>query len=102
MPKIEIIGESDMYVKAGSQVNLKCVVTQSLESPGYIFWYHNKERMLENEHQRKAIQTESISPDTTVSTFIIYEAHKEDSGNYTCHPTNLGSANVVLHVLNGK
>ncbi|XP_075210157.1 uncharacterized protein LOC142317476 [Lycorma delicatula] len=102
VPKIEIIGESDMYVKAGSQVNLKCVVTQSLESPGYIFWYHNKERMLENEHERKAIHTESISSDTTVSTFIIYEAHKEDSGNYTCHPTNLGSANVVLHVLNGE
>lgn len=102
VPKVEILGETDIFVKEFSQVNIKCVVTMSLESPGYIFWYHNERRVLENDVARKAIKTESIGPDTTVSTFVIFSAKKEDTGNYTCHPTNLGSAHVVLHVLNGE
>ncbi|XP_039301463.1 uncharacterized protein LOC120356577, partial [Nilaparvata lugens] len=68
-PKVEIVGETDLFVKEDSQVNLKCVVTQSLQSPSYIFWYHNGRRILENGVPRKSIKTESIGMDTTISTF---------------------------------
>ncbi|XP_039291714.1 zwei Ig domain protein zig-8 isoform X2 [Nilaparvata lugens] len=102
VPKVEIVGETERFVKEDSQVNVKCVVTQSLESPSYIFWYHNGRRILENGVPRKSIKTESIGSDTTISTFSISSARKEDLGNYTCQPTNLGSAQVVLHVLNGE
>ena len=102
VPKIEIVGESDMYVKTGSTVNLKCVITQSLEEPAYIFWYHDNERVLNYDRNAKDIRMERVGPDTTVGTLIIYNGRREDSGNYTCSPSNLDSASVLLHVLNGE
>lgn len=102
VPKIEILGESDIYVKTGSAVSLKCVITQSLEEPAYIFWYHNGERVLEYDRSVLDITMERMGTDTTIGTLIIYQAQPEDSGNYTCSPSNLDSASVLLHVLNGK
>lgn len=66
MPKIEIVGESDLYVKAGSTVSLKCVITQALEEPAYIFWYHNDERVLNYDRSLVEIRMERLAPDTTV------------------------------------
>jgi hypothetical protein len=66
VPKIEIVGESDMYVKAGTTVSLKCVITQALEEPAYIFWYHNDERVLNYDRSLVEIRMERLAPDTTV------------------------------------
>ncbi|XP_063830219.1 lachesin-like [Ostrinia nubilalis] len=102
VPKIEIIGESDIYVKAGTTVSLKCVITQALEEPAYIFWYHNDERVLNYDKSLVEIRMERVAPDTTVGNLIIYSPRREDSGNYSCSPSNLDSASVVLHVLSGE
>nr|CAD7586052.1 unnamed protein product [Timema genevievae] len=102
VPKIEIVGESDIYVKTGSTVNLKCVITQSLEEPAYIFWYHDNERVLNYDKTAKDIRMDRVGPDTTVGTLVIYNGQRQDSGNYTCSPSNLDSASVLLHVLNGE
>ncbi len=102
VPNIEIIGESDIHVKAGSSVSIKCVITQSLEEPAYIFWYHNDKRVLDYNHNEKSIKTERLNQDTTVGTLTIFGTTSEDAGNYTCSPSNLDSASVLLHVLNGK
>lgn len=66
VPKIEIVGESDLFVKAGSTVSLKCIITQSLEEPAYIFWYHNDERVLNYDRDLIEIRMERVAPDTTV------------------------------------
>lgn len=89
-------------MKAGSTVNLKCVITQSLEEPAYIFWYHDGQRVLDYDRKVLDIKAERVGADTTVGTLIIYEAKRDNSGNYTCHPSNLDSSSVMLHVLNGK
>lgn len=91
-----------MYVKTGSTVNLKCVITQSLEEPAYIFWYHDEERVLNYPPTAMDIRSERMGTDTTVGTLVIYHARPEDSGNYTCSPSNLDPVSVILHVLNGK
>ncbi|XP_047029019.1 lachesin-like isoform X1 [Helicoverpa zea] len=102
VPKIEIVGESDLYVKAGTTVSLKCVITQALEEPAYIFWYHNDERVLNYDKSLVEIRMERVAPDTTVGNLIIYSPRREDSGNYSCSPSNLDSASVMLHVLSGE
>ncbi|KAL4705428.1 hypothetical protein ACJJTC_002266 [Scirpophaga incertulas] len=102
VPKIEILGEADMFVKAGSTVSLKCVITQALEEPAYIFWYHNDERVLNYDRSVIEIRMERVAPDTTVGNLIIYSPRREDSGNYSCAPSNLEPASVVLHVLSGQ
>ncbi|XP_031336006.1 hemicentin-1-like isoform X2 [Photinus pyralis] len=102
VPKIEILGESDIFVKSDSKVTLKCVITQSLEEPAYIFWYHDGERVLNYDRNAIDIRMERIGSDTTVSTLTIYHSVPQDSGNYTCSSSNLESSSVLLHVLNGE
>lgn len=36
-----------------------------------------------------------------IGNLIIYNTRREDSGNYSCSPSNLEPASVVLHVLSG-
>ncbi|KAK9890196.1 hypothetical protein WA026_010307 [Henosepilachna vigintioctopunctata] len=102
VPKIEISGKSDVYVRTESTVSLRCVITQSLEEPAYIFWYHDGERVLKYDRSAIDIRTERLGSDTTESTLMIFHAKPEHSGNYTCSPSNLDSASVLLHVLNGE
>lgn len=101
VPKIEIIGDRDMYVKTGSTVAIRCVIKQSLEGPFYVFWYHEGDRVLDYQLNKIDIQTKRIDHDT-VSSLLIHKARREDSGNYTCSPSSLDSASVQLHVLNGE
>ncbi|ODM96843.1 Lachesin [Orchesella cincta] len=100
VPQTKIIGESELFVKSGSTVQLKCIITQSLEQPPYIFWYHDGGRVvsLNGKHQ----SVERVNSDTTIGVLVIKSAEKRDSGNFTCAPSNLDAASVLLHVLNGK
>ncbi|XP_055856919.1 uncharacterized protein LOC129919855 isoform X2 [Episyrphus balteatus] len=63
-PKTELIGESNRHVKAGSQVKLRCIISQALEPPLYINWYHNRQQIFL--HNRKGWRTE-IERDVAVS-----------------------------------
>lgn len=101
MPKIEIIGDRDIYVKTGSRVAIRCVIKQSLEVPFYVFWYHEGDRILDYQLSKIDIQTNRID-DNTISSLMIHNARREDSGNYTCSPSSWDSVSVQLHVLNGK
>lgn len=46
VPRTEVIGDSDRYVKAGSTVNLRCVIRGAIEAPLYIIWYHGAQQIL--------------------------------------------------------
>lgn len=70
VPKIEIAGEAEVFVRAGSTVRVTCVITQALEEPAYIFWYHNGERVLNYDRSLVEIRMERLAPDTTVRSHI--------------------------------
>ena len=40
--------------------------------------------------------------DVSTSSLLIQRAVPADSGRYDCNPSNAGSANITLHVLNGE
>ena len=46
--------------------------------------------------------TQKTGTESITSSLSILRVRKEESGNYTCEPSNLHSASVILHVLNGK
>lgn len=55
VPKTEVVGEFDRYVKTTSTVTFRCVVRGALEAPTYIFWFHNAEQIFpDNRHGYKA------------------------------------------------
>lgn len=41
MPRTELSGDSDRYVKTGSTVHLQCTIYGAIEPPTYIMWYHD-------------------------------------------------------------
>lgn len=41
VPRTELIGDSDRYVKTGSTVHLQCIIYGAIEPPTYIMWYHD-------------------------------------------------------------
>ncbi|CAL4070825.1 unnamed protein product, partial [Meganyctiphanes norvegica] len=46
------------------------------------------------------VSVKKSGPEAITSTLTIHRVQKEDSGNYTCMPSNLHAASVMLHVLN--
>ncbi|KAM7361312.1 uncharacterized protein ACRADG_011209 isoform 1-T5 [Cochliomyia hominivorax] len=107
VPRTEILGDPDRYVKAGSRVNLRCVVRGALEPPTFIMWYHGTEQ-LTAESRRHITQIDRNLPEaegdphSTIGSLIIESAKKRDTGNYTCSPSNSPSVTVTLNVINGE
>ena len=51
VPSVKILGDKEMYVKAGTSVTLRCLISNCLEEPSYVFWYHGNRRLLDDEDQ---------------------------------------------------
>ncbi|XP_068157319.1 zwei Ig domain protein zig-8 [Drosophila tropicalis] len=107
VPRTEILGEPDRYVKAGSNVVLRCIVRGALEPPTFIMWYHGAEQ-LAADSRRHRTQLDPNLPEangegqSTIGSLIIESAKKRDTGNYTCSPSNSPSATVTLNIINGE
>ncbi|EAT40480.1 AAEL007794-PA [Aedes aegypti] len=108
VPRTELIGDSDRYVKAGSAVILRCVVRGALEPPSYIIWYHGTQQIFTENRRGWKTQLERGAPDldgdihSTIGSLIIESTRKKDSGNYSCSPSNSPPITVSLHVINGE
>lgn len=97
--KAEILGNSEIFVKSGSDINLTCVVMQSPEPPSFIYWYRNDNVINYSSRGGINVLTEK---QTKTSRLLISRAQPPDSGNYTCSPSSSESASVIVHVLNGE
>ncbi|XP_076352842.1 limbic system-associated membrane protein-like [Tachypleus tridentatus] len=100
VPQAKIHDGSDLFLDPGSPINLTCVISDSPELPIFIFWYHNN-RMINYDLPRGHISVWKVGQDTAVSNLLIEDAQPEDSGNYTCGPSNTDAASVLVHVVKG-
>ncbi|XP_023218314.1 zwei Ig domain protein zig-8-like [Centruroides sculpturatus] len=101
VPKAKIPGATDLYVKAGSDINLTCIISQSPEPPSFVFWYHDN-RMINYDSSKGDTTVQKASGDTAISRLTIRDAQPEDSGNYTCGPSNADATSILVHVLRGE
>ncbi|XP_049548673.1 hemicentin-1-like [Anopheles darlingi] len=97
--KANILGNAELFVKSGSDINLTCVALQSPQPPSFIYWY--KGGRVINYSQRGGISV-LTEQQTRTSRLLIARASPSDSGNYTCAPSNSDSASVVVHVIKGE
>ncbi|XP_033231650.1 peroxidasin homolog [Belonocnema kinseyi] len=102
VPTSSILGGPELYVGAGSTINLTCAIHFSWEPPAYIFWYYN-DNVLSYDSPRGGVSviTEKGS-DVTTSWLLIQAAQPSDSGEYSCKPSNANTASIRVHVLNGE
>ena len=87
--KAKILGNQELFVKSGSDINLTCTASQISSPPSFIYWY--KGGKVVNYSQRGGINV-STDRNTQTSKLIIARAAPRDSGNYTCAPSNSGNS----------
>lgn len=76
VPRTELIGDPDRYVKAGSTVIFRCVVRGALEQPSYIIWYHGSQQVyVENRRGWKVQFERDVDGDTHSSVSWRLHAH---------------------------
>lgn len=85
--KAKILGNPELFIKSGSDINLTCVALQAPAPPSYIYW--DKDGRLINYSTRGGINI-LTERQTKTSRLLISRAVPADSGNYTCSPSNSG------------
>jgi len=96
--KAKIIGNTEMYIRSGSDINLTCVVLETPDPPTFIYWYRDRDVINYSGRGGISVVTEK---QTRTSRLLISKAQPPDTGNYTCAPSASDSASVTVHVLNG-
>ncbi|XP_014205669.1 zwei Ig domain protein zig-8-like [Copidosoma floridanum] len=102
VPTATILGGPELYVGAGSTINLTCTIHFSWEPPAFIFWYYNDAVMsYDSPRGGVSVITEKGS-DVTTSWLLIQAAQPGDSGEYKCKPSNANVSSIRVHVLTGE
>ncbi|XP_037074004.1 uncharacterized protein LOC119095242 [Pollicipes pollicipes] len=102
VPRTRILGDTEIYVDIGSTLNLTCTVSYSPEPIEFIFWYQNETVVNYNSSPSGRVTIVSERSTTTNSYLLIQAARVQDSGIYTCSPSNAQVAKVKVHVLKGE
>lgn len=85
--KAEILSGPELFVRAGSDINLTCIARHAPDPPSFIYWYRGQNVV--NYAQRGGISVETEQR-TRTSRLLIARASPRDSGNYTCAPSSSG------------
>ncbi|XP_063223201.1 zwei Ig domain protein zig-8 [Bacillus rossius redtenbacheri] len=107
--KARVLGPADLYVKTGSQVSLRCEISQGPHDLGTVFWYRGASILQPPPPQQPGVSAPAPRlrihtewTDGLTSWLRISHARPQDSGNYTCVPTIAKAASVMVHVINGE
>jgi len=93
-----IHGDREVYVQAGSDLNLTCTFLTTPEPPVAVIWRQNANGLHLSGRGGVAIVTEKRRRS---SHLLIARLKETDSGNYTCAPSNAQADSVLVHVLQG-
>ncbi|KAJ8936005.1 hypothetical protein NQ314_012531 [Rhamnusium bicolor] len=99
LSKAKIIGNPELYIRSGSDINLTCIVLQTPDPPSFIYWYRGGSVINYSQRGGISVVTEK---QTRTSRLLIARALPEDSGNYTCSPSTSDAASVLVHVIQGE
>lgn len=100
MSRARILGDRDVLVQVGSDINLTCRAEESPDAPESVIWYKNDIRV-DNLLVRGGISVVTESRRRS-SNLLVSKVTKDDAGNYTCVPTNAKADSVMVHVIDGN
>ena len=44
MPSVKILGDREVHANSGSAVTVRCLISNVLSAPSYVFWYEKNDR----------------------------------------------------------
>ncbi|XP_059081452.1 zwei Ig domain protein zig-8-like isoform X1 [Tigriopus californicus] len=95
----KIVGDRDVMVQVGSDINLTCKAQDTPEPPATVYWYKNGVRV-DSLLARGGISVVTESRRRS-SHLLVSKVTSEDAGNYTCAPANSKTDSVTVHVIQG-
>ncbi|XP_076067708.1 zwei Ig domain protein zig-8-like [Oratosquilla oratoria] len=102
VPLVHVEGGAERYIQRGSVLAITCIVHHTKPTaPDHVTWHHEGQ-IIDYDSPRGgvSIQTEKAAR-RTVSKLMLAAVTQKDSGTYSCMPTDLDPATVVVHVQNG-
>ncbi|XP_047118804.1 zwei Ig domain protein zig-8-like [Schistocerca piceifrons] len=100
-PRSEILGGPDIFIDAGSTINLTCLVTYPPDPPPDMVWTHNG-KVISFDSPRGGVSLVTEKGAATTSRLLIQKAVPTDTGLYTCTPSNVAPDSARVHVLSDQ
>ncbi|XP_073832113.1 defective proboscis extension response 8 [Musca autumnalis] len=100
-PVTEIIGGPELHINKGSTINLTCIVKFAPEPPPTVTWSHNRQ-VINFDSPRGGISLVTEKGVLTTSRLLVQKAIQQDSGLYTCTPSNANPTSVRVHIVDGE
>ncbi|KAG7306206.1 hypothetical protein JYU34_008808 [Plutella xylostella] len=100
-PETEILGGPDLFIYAGSTINLTCIVRHTPEPPTSITWTH-RGKAINFDSTRGGISLVTEKGTHSSSRLLVQSARTSDAGAYVCGPDNAQTATAKVHVLTGE
>ncbi|XP_028156954.1 uncharacterized protein LOC114350377 [Ostrinia furnacalis] len=100
-PETEILGGPDLFIYAGSTINLTCIVRHTPEPPNTINWTH-RGKTINFDSTRGGISLVTEKGIHSSSRLLVQAARTSDAGAYQCAPDNAQMATARVHVLTGE
>jgi len=99
VPSVKILGDREVHANAGTAVAVRCLISNVLSAPSYVFWHHGDKRLLDERGAVSIVTQRVVGEGAAVSTLTLLNPTPERAGVYTCRPEHLDPAYVRLHIV---
>ncbi|KAG5673860.1 hypothetical protein PVAND_003871 [Polypedilum vanderplanki] len=100
VPTAFILGGPEYFISKGSTINLTCIIKYSPDPPSHTNW-HFKNKILSFDSEPRLSQF-TENGETFTNYLLIKDVNANDSGKYTCAPSNAEPSSIMVHVVNGE
>lgn len=100
-PHTTILGNRELFIEAGSTINLTCIIQAGSMRDTHIYWNYNG-KIIAYDRRRGGTIVIDKREHETVTSLLISQADESDSGKYTCDPASSYSQSIVVHVTKGS
>lgn len=100
-PNTTILGNKELFIEAGSTINLTCIIRVGAMSDTHIFWNYNGKIIAYDRRRGGTIVIDKRELEI-VTSLLISQADQSDSGEYTCDPASSYPQSIIVHVTKGS
>ncbi|KAL0271625.1 UNVERIFIED_CONTAM: hypothetical protein PYX00_008662 [Menopon gallinae] len=98
----KILGAEEQFVKTGSTITFTCLVVTPNQTASSVDWLKDGRQVSFQAARGGIIVETERSTKRTTSRLTVSDVRQEDTGNYTCKPSNTKSHSISLIVVEGE
>jgi len=99
VPAVKILGDREVHANAGTALTVRCLISNVLSAPSYVFWHHGDQRLLDKTGAVTIVTQRVVGESAVVSMLTLLNPTPDRAGVYACRPEHLDPAYVRLHIV---